>query len=119
MRFKDKRPLNPKWLGLRIRQARELRGISQEELAAAVSKDQRAISEYENGKRKLAVTDLPTFATVLEVPILYFFEESTAPDDPGTALLNYFRRLPTPEAQQSAVDLMRIFSNALQENRKR
>lgn len=105
--------MNPKWLGLRIRQARELRGMSQEDLAAAVSKDQRAISEYENGKRKLAVTDLPAFATVLEVPVLYFFEDEVDAHDLDAALLNYFHELPTPETRQAAIDILCIFSSTL------
>jgi transcriptional regulator with XRE-family HTH domain len=104
--------LNQQWLGLRIRQARERRGLSQEDFAIAVSKDQRAISEYENGKRKLAATDLPLFAMVLEVPVLYFFEPDTEADDLRAALLNYFQHLPTDEARQAAVDILRILSNA-------
>ncbi len=109
--------MDQKWLGLRIRQARELRGISQEDLAAAVSKDQRAISEYENGKRKLAVTDLPAIATVLEVPLLYFFEPDASPNDLDEALLNYFRQLPTPEAKRAAIDILRILSNTIARRR--
>lgn len=105
--------MDPRWLGLRIRQAREVRGISQEDLAVAVSKDQRAISEYENGKRKLAVTDLPAFATVLEVPLLYFFEPTVSSDNLDEALLNYFHKLPTPEAKQAAIDMLRILSSII------
>ena len=105
--------MDQKWLGLRIRQARERRGVSQEDLAAAVSKDQRAISEYENGKRKLAVTDLPTMAMVLEVPLLYFFEPEASPNNMDEALLNYFRQLPTPEAKQAAIDILRILASTI------
>ena len=101
------------WFGLRIRQARERLGMSQEDLAAAVSKDQRAISEYENGKRKLAVTDLPSFATVLEVPLLFFFEEEASLYDLDAALLNHFHQLPTPEIRQAAIDILRIFSHSV------
>jgi transcriptional regulator with XRE-family HTH domain len=102
--------LDAKWLGFRIRQARERRGLSQEELAVAVTKDQRAISEYENGKRKLAVTDLPVFATVLEVPLMYFFEEEAEVFQDDDLLLNYFHQLPSSEARQAALDILRIFS---------
>jgi transcriptional regulator with XRE-family HTH domain len=105
--------LNAALLGLRIRQARERRGLSQEDLAAAVSKDQRAISEYEAGKRKLAVTDLPTFATVLEVPLLFFFEEDASLHNLDAALLNYFHELPSPELRQAAIDIIRIFSRSI------
>ncbi len=100
-------------LGLRIRQARERRGISQEDFATAVSKDQRAISEYENGKRKLAVTDLPTFATVLEVPISFFFEEQGSVYDLDAAMLNYFHQLPSAETRQAAINILRIFSDTI------
>ena len=55
-------------LGQRIRTAREAQGLSQEEFAARISRDQRAVSEYENGKRKITVTDLPRLAEVLGVP---------------------------------------------------
>jgi transcriptional regulator with XRE-family HTH domain len=105
--------LDASWLGLRIRQAREHRGLSQEDLAAAISKDQRAISEYENGKRKLAVTDLPLIATVLEVPLLFFFEEEASLHDLDAALLNHFHELPTPETRQAAIDIIRIFSHSV------
>ena len=102
-------------LGLRIRQARERRGMSQEDLASAVSKDQRAISEYEAGKRKLAVTDLPNFATVLEVPLLFFFEEDATLHNLDAALLNYFHELPSAEMRQAAIDILRIFTRSISE----
>ncbi|MCA9904380.1 MAG: helix-turn-helix transcriptional regulator [Anaerolineae bacterium] len=106
--------MDPKWFGWRIRQARERKGMSQEDLAAAVSKDQGAISEYESGKRKLAATDLPLFATVLEVPLLYFFEPEMSADDLDAAILNYVHQLRTTEDQQVLVDVVRVVSNALQ-----
>lgn len=106
--------LDAKLLGLRIRQARERLGMSQEDLAAAVSRDQGAISEYENGRRKLAVTDLSRFATVLEVPVGYFFEEGAPVYELDEVLLNYFHRLPTREAQRAAVDIVRILLTTLE-----
>ncbi len=105
--------MDPKWLGFRIREARERRGISQDELAAAVSKDQRAISEYENGRRKLAATDLPLFAAVLEVPLIFFFEPDAGVHDLDAALLNYFHLLPTPEAKYAAIEMLRILWQAI------
>ena len=100
-----------KLLGERIREARERAGISQEDLAAAVGRDQRAISEYENGKRKLSVTDLPMFAKTLRVPLLYFYEGEIVLQDLDQAILDHFRRLPSPEAKQAAVEIIRIFSD--------
>ena len=108
--------LNSKTLGLRIRQARERLGMSQEDLAAAISKDQKAISEYENGRRKLAVTDLPLIATELQVPITYFFEEEAGLPDLDAALLNYFHRLSSPEDRQALIDMLRILSDVVRRN---
>jgi transcriptional regulator with XRE-family HTH domain len=105
--------LDSKQLGFRIRQAREQRGLSQEEFAAAVSKDQGAISDYENGKRKLAAIDLPLFAIVLEVPLLYFFEEDASIYNLDEVLLNYFHQLPDPNAQQGVIEIIRTLSKML------
>lgn len=108
--------MNPLLLGERIRIARERKGLSQEELAARIGRDQRAVSEYEHGKRRIAVVDLPTFARVLEVPLLYFFEGELQLEDLDSALLHQFRRLPTSQARASAVELLRVFSDAFEQN---
>jgi transcriptional regulator with XRE-family HTH domain len=105
--------LNPKLLGIRIRDARERLQLSQEDLAEAVSKDQHAISQYENGNRKLSVTDLPAFAKALNVPLLYFFEGEISAEDLDKAIVNEFRRLPTDEAKKAAIEFMRIFSDTI------
>ena len=105
--------MTPKLLGNRIRSARERLGLSQEELAAAVSKDQHAISQYENGKRKLSVTDLPAFARALKVPILYFYQGDAVLEDLDKVALDEFQRLPTPEAKQAAITLIRTMLDVL------
>jgi len=44
--------MDAKIIGRRIRTARERLGLSQEALATAIGRDQRTVSEYENGKRQ-------------------------------------------------------------------
>src|SRR5690554_4534142 len=105
--------MNPKLLGKRIRLARERLSMSQGELATHISKDQKAISEYENGKRKLAATDLVEIAHVLEVPILFFFEGSLESEDLDRAVLEEFRRIPTLEAKRAFLKLARIFADTI------
>ena len=112
MRFRGVQ-LNPKLLGARIREARERLGLSQDQLAELVSKDQAAISAYENGKRKLAAVDLPSFANVLQMPLLYFFEGDVSPDDLDRAALQELHKLPTLEARRSLVEVIRILGEAL------
>lgn len=105
--------MNSRLLGARIRQARERLGMTQETLAERCEKDQRAISEYEHGKRRLSAVDLPLFAQALGVSLLYFFEGEISRHDLDAALLQEFERLPTPQAKRSAIALMRLFSDAL------
>lgn len=114
MRFQDTSPLDVKELGLRIKRARENVGISQEDLAALVKLDQRAISELENGKRRMAVTELPIFADVLNVSITYFFGEELSPTDLDTLLLKEFHRLPSDMLRKMAVDMIQLLSETLE-----
>lgn len=105
-------------LGERIRIARERLGLSQTQLARLVSKDQRAISEYEHGERRIAVTDLPTFAEALEVPVLYFFEGNITPEDLEHHIVSEFRRLPNKQAQEDAIELLKLFTEALHKQKE-
>ena len=100
--------MDPKLFGARIKQAREERGISQEELARLLSRDQRAISEYENGKRRLAAIDLPALAKVLDVSLLYFFEDAANIHDLDQTLLQEFHRLSTPEMRKVLIEIARV-----------
>lgn len=95
-------------LGIRIREARKRLGISQEELAAAVEKDQGAISEYESGVRRLSAIDLPSFAKALNVPVLYFYEGETIHEDLDYILLEAFHQLPDRETQQTIIGVVRL-----------
>jgi transcriptional regulator with XRE-family HTH domain len=99
-------------LGNRIRQARERLGLSQEEFANRVHKDQTAISEYENGKRRVSITELPLVASVLQVPILYFFEDILSVDDLDRALLDEFHRLPDV-SRQGAITILRTLADMM------
>lgn len=101
-----------KTLGQRIRQAREVRGWSQEELATLIGKDQTAISEYETGKRKISVTELPHLAQVLHVPVAYFFGQPAPDDSLGEALLIHFRQLPE-SAKHDVLEIMRLLAKLL------
>jgi transcriptional regulator with XRE-family HTH domain len=100
-------------IGQRIRKARERVGMSQEDFAHAVNKDQRAISEYENGKRKVSASELSVFASVLSIPISYFYEGDFQIDELDQLILQEFRKLPTIEAKEAVLQVLRIFSNTL------
>lgn len=98
-------------LGRRIREARERRGLSQYEFADLISRDQRAVSEYELGKRKIAATDLAVLAKALDVPLSYLYEERIDPDSLDDILLQEFHRVPTEETKRAVIELVRAFNN--------
>ena len=90
-----------KQFGARLREAREKRGITQEELVEFLGKKTiAAISQYETGKRGMSAVDLPELAQALEVPITYFFQDVLSEDDLDTALLEWFHTLPDVESKR-------------------
>lgn len=113
MRFTDKERVNPQALGQRIRQAREKQGLSQEQLAASLSVGQRAVSEIENGKQRLPVTDLPQMAQILQVPLLYFFTDDLSMDDLDLALLDHFHRLPDARTRHTVIEIVRLLTETM------
>lgn len=60
-------------LGKRIRQIRELRGMTQEELEEASGVNARYLSALENGKKNITVESLEKIANGLKTDILIFF----------------------------------------------
>jgi transcriptional regulator with XRE-family HTH domain len=104
-----------KQIGQRIRAARELRGMTQDELGHFIGKTKTAISGYENGKRAIHLTELPELAKALDVSIGYFFGENNYTTDvkqpnftPGhVELINSFiDYLTVFEKQQKALRLI-------------
>jgi transcriptional regulator with XRE-family HTH domain len=68
-------------IGMRIQQAREELGITQQELAAKLGCTQAALSNYELGKRRLYLANLEQIASALGKPLSYFTEPATDEDD--------------------------------------
>lgn len=100
-------------LGEKIRLARNMLGLSQEDLAARIGKDQKAVSKYELGQRRLFASDLPKLAHALEIPIWYFFEDALSSSEVDNEILKQIHNLPNQDAQVAALDLLRVFSKAI------
>lgn len=60
-------------LGEKLRQARELIGFNQGEAAQKLGITPAALSQYENGKRRIEVFTLDRIAHLYGVPVTYFF----------------------------------------------
>jgi transcriptional regulator with XRE-family HTH domain len=68
-------------IGLKIQQAREELGITQQELAARVGCTQAALSNYELCKRRLYLANLERIASALGKTLSYFTESVADEDD--------------------------------------
>ena len=62
-------------LGRKLREARELCGISQEEAAAAIGVPRTAITQVEAGNRGVSTLELSGLAKLYRVPVARFFED--------------------------------------------
>jgi transcriptional regulator with XRE-family HTH domain len=68
-------------IGMKIQQAREELGITQQELAARLGCTQAALSNYELSKRRLYLANLEQIASALGKPLSYFTELAADEDD--------------------------------------
>jgi transcriptional regulator with XRE-family HTH domain len=83
-------------IGERIQQAREERGLTQEELAAKLGCTQSALSNYELGKRRIYLAGLEQIAQMLGKPLSYFTEVPSS----GPAQQNVARLLEEPQLKE-------------------
>ena len=97
------------WVGSRLRQHRELLGMTQKRLAAALDLSFQQIQKYERGINRISAGRLYQFSRILNVSIGYFFEGAEQTIGPAAR--------DTPGALQSAgqtnretLDLARAYS---------
>lgn len=60
-------------VGQNLRNARNLRGLTQRQLGETVSLTLQQIQKYENGSNRITVSRLHQFSEVLNVPVAQFF----------------------------------------------
>jgi transcriptional regulator with XRE-family HTH domain len=66
-------------LALRLKEAREYLGLSQQEVAKAIDIPRSAISLMESGQRKVDSVELKALARLYQRPIAFFTDEDTQP----------------------------------------
>jgi transcriptional regulator with XRE-family HTH domain len=71
-------------VGSRVRLRRMMLGMSQEKLGEALGITFQQIQKYEKGTNRVGASRLQHIATVLKVPVSFFFED--APGTPDEAL---------------------------------
>jgi transcriptional regulator with XRE-family HTH domain len=87
-------------VGQRLREARLLAGLSQNQLGAHVGVTFQAVQKYESGENRLSASRLLSVAEFLRRPVSFFFNDLSADGPMGDAagltpkeikLLRYFR----------------------------
>lgn len=74
-----------KHVGKRIKSRRLIRGLTQEELAMAVSLSFQQVQKYERGANRVSAGRLYELSKALRVPIQYFFDDfEEGSDTPST-----------------------------------
>ena len=86
-------------VGARIRLRRNLLGLSQSRLAESLGVTFQQVQKYEKGINRVGASRLQAIATVFDVPVSFFFEDSAFPEAAGRPVENDFTQfLETPEA---------------------
>ena len=113
----EKKIITSKEIGDAIRRRRRELSISQERLAEMLNVSYQQVQRYESGANKLNVENIQIVATILEVPITFFFSKTTstvAEESPAylpadeVELLKYFRRIPTGTNRKTLLNVARL-----------
>jgi transcriptional regulator with XRE-family HTH domain len=64
-------------IGLRIKEIRKEKGVSQEKLALLADLDRTYINSVENGKRNISIVNIEKIAMALGVSLTDFFNHET------------------------------------------
>ncbi|NTE37637.1 helix-turn-helix domain-containing protein [Agrobacterium tumefaciens] len=86
-------------VGARIRLQRKRLRFSQSRLAEQLGVTFQQVQKYEKGINRVGASRLQAIAAVFDVPVAYFFEDSSSAESEGELLENDFTQfLGTPEA---------------------
>jgi transcriptional regulator with XRE-family HTH domain len=126
-----KRP-NPTdiYVGSRVRMRRKMLGLSQEKLGEQLGITFQQIQKYEKGTNRVGASRLQAMATVMDVPVSYFFPESTASqagmqEDGATFVMDFmstseglelsraFTRIRSQKVRRKVVELVRAMADEL------
>jgi transcriptional regulator with XRE-family HTH domain len=106
-------------VGKRLRQARLLAGLSQEELGGGIGVSFQAVQKYEQGENRLSASRLFRAAKLLDRPVSFFFSdlEGEVPAGTGTVfsrdeieLVRYFRMIVSEDVRDHLLQVARRIS---------
>jgi transcriptional regulator with XRE-family HTH domain len=120
-------------VGSRIRLRRNMLGMSQEKLGENLGITFQQIQKYEKGTNRVGASRLQAIASILGVPVAFFFEDvpgqdtaagrGFAEDDAGDSILGFcaspegiqliraFVRITDPKVRRRIIDLVKTLSD--------
>jgi transcriptional regulator with XRE-family HTH domain len=111
-------------VGQRLRDARLLAGVTQDQLGKAMGVSFQAVQKYESGENRLSVGRLARAARVLDQPVSYFFisDEPALPDAAALTrqeaeLLRNYRDIARDDIRETLLKLTREI-NGLQAQKR-
>ena len=134
--IKEPNPVD-KHVGSRVRMRRLMLGMSQEKLADGLGLTFQQVQKYEKGANRIGASRLQHLASILQVPVPFFFEGLPTAQDPaglagspphsevfeflatmdGVRLAKAFTRIPDAKLRRSIVDVTEQISDASETSR--
>ncbi len=71
-------------VGSRVRLRRMMLGMSQEKLGGQLGITFQQVQKYEKGTNRIGASRLQHIATILNVPVAFFFEDAPGTPEPGS-----------------------------------
>lgn len=116
-------------IGMRIRQRRQLLGLTQQDIAEKINVRYQQIQKYERGINRVSASTLHDIADVLNIPVSFFYEEYTAEFEPGTQEYGYAKgfaedgQVPfegdDPMLRRETMNLIRSYYNIRDEKQRK
>lgn len=113
-------------VGKRLRFCRNMKGLNQRALGDAIGVTFQQVQKYERGMNRMGSSRLYEFSKLLSVPISYFFEgfeevkKGKASGMAESSGLGFDHEVLEDKAlNKETADLIRVFSSAPKEKRKR
>ena len=105
-------------VGKRLRVWRTMRGMSLTTLGESVGLTYQQVQKYEHGANRISASRLYQFASLLDVPIGYFFEEVEAGKDEDVStkretlqLVRAYYRIESVEARKQILHLVKTIAS--------
>ncbi|WP_437486752.1 helix-turn-helix transcriptional regulator [Sorangium sp. So ce1014] len=97
-----------KRLGLKLRDAREYLGLSQDEVAKAVGVTRSAVSLIESGQRRVDALELKRFAELYQRPVAEFTGDTDVIDAPVPLTVQHLARAAVKLTEADRAELLRF-----------